>query len=355
MRKGISPVVSMALLLIVAVSAAVGLQTWYNGYFSGVISDVEERDTTDHLLEINSIYADNLYLISDKAGHIAEFNIRDQVGNVMCSFTDSETINFDNTTRILFNFDQTYVNSTHVSDLSIYEDNATIGGAPSNSSSCVNGNCMSFNGSTDYLSVAGDTFIYDPMTVSIWVNSGDISAPGGNIFASSLRWNGIGHDGYLCYLRNSQIHCEVWFDTAGSGPNASSTLAITEDKWYHVVYRWGDGDVTLFVDGEEVSGADTMDIQFASNTSDMDLGRYNYQDNGYFQGQIDEFALYSRALSNNEIKSLYENKRALSSEQIIPEGIKILNISSCGLIRGEKYDITIFTDKITSSSSLVAR
>jgi hypothetical protein len=62
-------------------------------------------------------------------------------------------------------------------------------------------------------------------------------------------------------------------------------------------------DLELFVDGTSY-GTVAHDNSFPTNDQNFNLGRQN---NGtqYFQGQIDEFRIYSRALSGLEIQALY--------------------------------------------------
>lgn len=50
-KKAISPVVATALLLVVAVVAVVGFQTWFNTYQSGLTSDIEEQSSADLVVE----------------------------------------------------------------------------------------------------------------------------------------------------------------------------------------------------------------------------------------------------------------------------------------------------------------
>jgi len=44
-KKAISPVVAVALLLVVAVVAVVGFQTWFNTYSSGIFTNTEQKSS----------------------------------------------------------------------------------------------------------------------------------------------------------------------------------------------------------------------------------------------------------------------------------------------------------------------
>lgn len=62
-RKGISPVVATALLLVVAVVAVVAFQTWFNNFQSGQLSDVEQQANAGSAITIERFEADgDLYV-----------------------------------------------------------------------------------------------------------------------------------------------------------------------------------------------------------------------------------------------------------------------------------------------------
>lgn len=54
-KKGISPVVATALLLVVAVVAVVGFQTWFNNYQSGLNSKVEQQSANGASLTVERV------------------------------------------------------------------------------------------------------------------------------------------------------------------------------------------------------------------------------------------------------------------------------------------------------------
>lgn len=64
--KGISPVVATALLIVVAVVAVVGFQSWFQTYSSSTFSDVEMRINNVNNLNIETIVEDTLYIKSGK-------------------------------------------------------------------------------------------------------------------------------------------------------------------------------------------------------------------------------------------------------------------------------------------------
>lgn len=64
-KKGISPVVATALLLVVAVVAIVGFETWYNTYSSGINSEIESKSLYNEVT-IEKLVDGMLYLKSNR-------------------------------------------------------------------------------------------------------------------------------------------------------------------------------------------------------------------------------------------------------------------------------------------------
>ena len=71
-KKAISPVVATALLLVVAVVAVVGFQTWFNTYQSGLNTKVEQQSATGTAVTVERLETTNgLYLKnSNKANNV---------------------------------------------------------------------------------------------------------------------------------------------------------------------------------------------------------------------------------------------------------------------------------------------
>lgn len=70
-KKAISPVVATALLLVVAVVAVVGFQTWFNTYQSGLNVKVEQQSASGSALTIERLEASGNATIYIKNADIA--------------------------------------------------------------------------------------------------------------------------------------------------------------------------------------------------------------------------------------------------------------------------------------------
>ena len=78
-KKAISPVVATALLLVVAVTAVVGFQTWFNQYSSSLFTDVESQDSINSV-NIDSVVNNKLYVKVSENTTISQIKL----GNKSC-------------------------------------------------------------------------------------------------------------------------------------------------------------------------------------------------------------------------------------------------------------------------------
>ncbi|WFB36975.1 LamG domain-containing protein [Kiritimatiellota bacterium B12222] len=83
-----------------------------------------------------------------------------------------------------------------------------------------------------------------------------------------------------------------------------------ENVWYHLVATFKDGEVHVYLNGEEGSytndgQGDPMLIMPTGDVKFLQIGSdYNHS----FEGILDEFRVYNRALSPEDVKALYELK-----------------------------------------------
>lgn len=82
------------------------------------------------------------------------------------------------------------------------------------------------------------------------------------------------------------------------------------DVWYHLAATFTDGEVHIYLNGEEGSYVsdglgDPMMVMPSGDVKYLQIGSdYNHA----FEGVMDEFRVYNRVLSPEEIKALYELK-----------------------------------------------
>ena len=179
------------------------------------------------------------------------------------------------------------------------------------------GNALSFDGTNDYVTLAGTT-AYDNMgaiTISAWINPASTGENGnGRILAKSAGTN-LPSMGWSFYLTN-EVTNGIKFavdHTSAHLEHASVANAITLNQWQFVAVTW-DGSATaanahIYVNGNEV-GYSVADNAVGTRASDIGKALYignNPALSRTFKGNIDDVKVYNRVLSASEITNLYSN------------------------------------------------
>jgi len=94
-----------------------------------------------------------------------------------------------------------------------------------------------------------------------------------------------------------------------------SNTVISADKWYHVLVSWGDGPGKLYLNGEE-DGAYSGGLICGDSTPPHAIGASLPDGQLPFNGVIDEFYVYNRALSKDEVLSKSEVLRILAEQSV---------------------------------------
>ncbi|MFT5527215.1 MAG: hypothetical protein ACI9HK_005197, partial [Pirellulaceae bacterium] len=116
---------------------------------------------------------------------------------------------------------------------------------------------------------------------------------------------GNDRDGVHFGVRNNNAHMGFWGNDLGSG---GGTPYSTANEWHMAVFRYSGGQQQILV-GEEGT---TNVVQVTQRNGaalnrhgNLDIGRGNNDNNGAFEGLIDEVAIWDRALTNQELQDIY--------------------------------------------------
>ncbi len=160
----------------------------------------------------------------------------------------------------------------------------------------LSGRSIVMDGST-YVSVNGYKGISGNASRSIdaWIKTSSVN---GEI--CSWGKNSAGQKWVFRVNDNGTIRVEV------NGGNIYGTTNVADGKWHHVACVF-DGthvnDIKLFVDGDEESIGATAN-HVVNTVDEIDVRLSRGVNNRYFNGNMDEVRLWSRALTNAEIKKL---------------------------------------------------
>jgi len=133
------------------------------------------------------------------------------------------------------------------------------------------------------------------LTVEAWIKSQNILSA--NYQTILFKGNSTAEN-YGLYLRGSNLYFE--WNSSGVNSLNTSSANLQNNTWYHVaaVFNSVSHLLILYINGVNV-GTNTTTSGIVANTGNLTIGANN--SNNYFNGTIDEVAIYNRAKSAVEI------------------------------------------------------
>jgi len=166
----------------------------------------------------------------------------------------------------------------------------------------VSGNAADFVAvNTEYLNLASFTAPASAFTVSAWI-ANDNPLGNGDIVGSVNIWPNSAQ--FALYLSGGNLYFLVSSGT-GYAYDVMAPPAAFDSGWFHVLgwYDPADGIAHVAING--VAGGTPVGANATTYNTAAPLTVGNGPGAGYFDGRIDETAIYSRKLSAAEITALY--------------------------------------------------
>jgi hypothetical protein len=162
------------------------------------------------------------------------------------------------------------------------------------------GKALSFDGTSDYVTVPGfsGSSLGSSYTISAWALA-DIS--GTNPIVT------FGNDLFI----QANINDFRWQVNDSSATAVTCLVSRSTGRWYHYVVASSGvaaGQTKLYLDGVECG--DGGDIA-ALDSSVMQIGRQNTPSQRYWKGSIDEVKIYNYTLSSDEVKVEYNRGKSI--------------------------------------------
>ncbi len=164
---------------------------------------------------------------------------------------------------------------------------------------------MAFDGTNDYIEIANDTSlqITDNLTLSCWIYADNAS--GTNSIVDKF-YDGADRS-YMLRLQSTTIRLSLGNTSGSASVTYQSTATISNGAWYHIAttFSSADNEVKIYINGSLDSTHSKTDL-ISSNNQPLRIGT-GYNLLNYFDGKIDEMAIFNYALSERQVKQdIYE-------------------------------------------------
>lgn len=172
-------------------------------------------------------------------------------------------------------------------------------------------------GNNEYLSITDGNQvgldITDDITMCAWVKAESFAGNGvGNVIMGKYNPAGNQRSYFLLFYNNGatiEIDCPLSSNGIGF-TEAIGATAFVINTWYHIAAVYNGTDIRIYVNGSlDNNGADNPKAYVAgifNSTADFRIGEEG-DGTWNFDGLIDEVAIFSYALSAEEIASIYES------------------------------------------------
>ena len=324
MKKAITPIISIIILLFITVGLLGGIWPYMSEYFETMMKAIDIPPGATYCRENkvtivirnpgqspinNSDRMAMLGLFHDHPDAVGAWQFEGDGNATQDSSPNSNTGSIYGDTVLLMHFDEGSGNITDDETSYGNEGNLTGHEPEWKSSGCQSGRCLRSYGGwrDDYVEVPDTSSLRNTVgswSFWIWADSGWVVSPSALI-------RKIGGGGYaIAYWPISNEISMARLDQFGSWVERlySGANTVPAEEWLHVVYTVdGSDNVTVYINGDY---ADSMvwAEPIVAGTDSIEIG--GRSDGWGFNGTIDEVAIYSRALTRDEVNDLYEAGRA---------------------------------------------
>jgi hypothetical protein len=192
---------------------------------------------------------------------------------------------------------------TTATDSSGHNNTGTLINGPTWTTGKV-GNALSFDGVDDYVSTLSNTSLSPSIaTISVWIKPNATQSTNTRII-NIQDTSGKNYD--LSILQSSYKIDFVNWNGSYASVDLASTSAVPPNEWTHIVVVVGNQNNRLYING--VLEASSTSSSTQPGSSILSIGRH-LTAGWYFNGFIDEVAIYNRALSTSEISVIYNAQK----------------------------------------------
>lgn len=223
--------------------------------------------------------------------------------------------------------------------------NLTLNGSASDVTG-VFGQAKNFPAGANWASVtAANLNFSSAMSVSVWVK---LDSLGAYSYVCSRR-STSGGDGGWWFGFDSNNKIVLYCVGLTTNTSVTHTTAVTSGVWYHVAGVYDGAALRVYLNGVVVSATATGSI--TSKTVDFYVAANSNNTAERFPGTIDDLALFSTALSADQVKELYEG-RTVGELWATSRAARELNSSSMSGSANLKAYYRMETGALTTDTSV---
>ena len=209
----------------------------------------------------------------------------------------------------------------------IYHNNVTLGAEGISGG----GSAASLDGYNDFIEIPhDDNLLLEQGSVQLWFNGPDVDSQQGLFTKDSSGYDDGGH--LSIWVDDGELH--VRLQTVNGDNYIHTDVDVTADEWHQVTFNFGPDGMELYVDGalagtNDYTGGLGTSSGGSGNTEPAVIGAGSWRsgdgtaDNlqSFFEGRIDEVAIYDAPLSGDQVSDLYDSGTGNDGGASIPLNI----------------------------------
>jgi len=204
------------------------------------------------------------------------------------------------------------------------------------------GKALTFNGTTQYGNAGDVDITTNALTFSVWAKTSYPATSQEILRKQSSYIFRIGVGVLVFYVHDGTDWRSI-----------SETASIFDDEWHHLVAVWDGTTAWLYVDGVMIK-EQALAYTMALNNNNLYIGS-SVGSASFFNGSLDEIRIYDKALTEAEIKYLYQNpggpvQSMITTDRLVANCITADEIAANAVTAAKILAGTITADKINTVS-----
>lgn len=177
----------------------------------------------------------------------------------------------------------------------------------------------SFDGNNDYITLGTNSDLkQEKMSISVWVKIDDfknsrLNYPGTPFIITKVRHSVQRYEAYAIAMLENNKFCGGSTSSLEQQVTTNSSVIAEHGKWYHLVYMFDTDTTYLYVNGNFqqknfkgfVTNYAITDSVILGYTGNNMPEAFKYRNYSWLNGCLDDIKFYNRLLSEEDVKSLY--------------------------------------------------